>query len=105
MLTNMLFARIVPRLIRGAVRFNFAVLSEYRFKEYYANKMGEYDAVVKEIVKQMGEETFNKGLVINRIEKYLEHESVRTPKGLLGLLCAIRESKDSALQRYGRHIV
>lgn len=88
-----------------AQAYNFAVLSEYRFKEYYMNKMEQYDAVVQGIVKEMGEESFNKGLVVNRIEKYLEHESKRTPKGLLGLLCAIRESRDSSLERYGRHII
>lgn len=105
MLTNMLFARILPSLMRRAQGYNFAVLSEYRFKEYYTPKMEEYDAAVQGIVKEMGEEKFNKGLVVNRIEKYLEHESNRTAKGLLGLLCAIRESRDSALERYGRHII
>ena len=104
MLTNMLFARATSALWR-ALRYNYAMLSDYRFKEYYMPKLGEYDAVVQGIVKEMGEERFNKGLVVNRIEKYLEHESRRTPKGLMGLLCALRESKDSALLRYGRHVI
>lgn len=71
MLTNLLFACIKPTIIRRVIGFNFGMLSSYRFKEYYDGKMGEYDADVQGIVKEMGEKKVNKELVVNRIEKYL----------------------------------